>query len=84
MLIVLKIWCKYLKLFSPYRAVNTLPLSYRRNELIQYREINAVCSGTHTKHINAICGQKVKHSDVEPGRTIVSKGLKSRSITNHL
>ena len=25
-----------------------------------YREIMAVCSQIHTKHINTLCGQKVK------------------------
>jgi hypothetical protein len=27
---------------------------------MQYREIIAVCSQIHTKHINALCGQNVE------------------------
>ena len=34
-----------------------------------YREIIAVCSQIHTKHINTLCGQKVELSNVEAGGT---------------
>jgi hypothetical protein len=34
-----------------------------------YREIIAVCSEIHTKHINTLCGQNVEFFDVEPGGT---------------
>jgi len=34
-----------------------------------YREIFAVCSQTHTKHINTLCGQKVELVNVKPGGT---------------
>jgi hypothetical protein len=34
-----------------------------------YSEINAVCSQTHTKHINTICRQNVEFLNVEPGGT---------------
>ena len=30
-----------------------------KNKLMLYREINAVCSEIHTKHINTLCGQNV-------------------------
>ena len=30
-----------------------------------YREIIAVCSQIHTKHINALCGQKVELLNVK-------------------
>jgi len=33
-----------------------------------YREIIAVCSEIHTKHINTLCGQIVEF-DVKPGGT---------------
>jgi hypothetical protein len=39
-----------------YRAVNTLRLSYKTNQLMLYSEIIAVCSQIHTKHINTMCG----------------------------
>jgi hypothetical protein len=31
-----------------------------RSQLMLYREINAVCSEIHTKHINTVCGQNVE------------------------
>ena len=34
-----------------------------------YREIIAVCSQIHTKHINTPCGQNVELLNVEPGGT---------------
>ena len=32
-----------------------------------YREIIAVCSQIHTKHINTLCGQNVELLNVKPG-----------------
>ena len=34
-----------------------------------YREIIAVCSQIHTKHINTLCGQNVELLNVKPGGT---------------
>jgi hypothetical protein len=34
-----------------------------------YREIIAVCSEIHTKHINTLCGQNVEFVNVIPGGT---------------
>ena len=34
-----------------------------------YREIIAVCSQIHTKHVNTLCGQKVELLNVKPGGT---------------
>jgi hypothetical protein len=34
-----------------------------------YREIIAVCSEIHTKHINRLCGQKVEFVNIKPGGT---------------
>jgi hypothetical protein len=31
-----------------------------------YREIIAVCSEIHTKHINALCGQNIEFVNVKP------------------
>jgi hypothetical protein len=36
---------------------------------MQYREIIAVCSGIHTKHINTLCGQNVQFVNVKPSDT---------------
>jgi hypothetical protein len=54
--------------FSPYRAVNTLRLCYKKtNQLLLYREIIAVCSDIHTNHTSTLCGQNVELLDVKPG-----------------
>jgi hypothetical protein len=34
-----------------------------------YREVMAVCSEIHTKHINTLCGQNVEFVNVKPGGT---------------
>jgi len=34
-----------------------------------YKEIIAVCSEIHTKHINTLCGQKGEFVNVKPGGT---------------
>jgi RecB family endonuclease NucS len=36
---------------------------------MQYREIIAVCSEIHIKHINALCGQNVEFLGIKPGGT---------------
>jgi len=40
-----------------------------------YREIIAVCSQIHTKHINTLCGQNVELMNVKLGVHIVSTGF---------
>jgi len=40
-----------------------------------YREIMAVCSEIHTKHMNAVCGQNVKLLNVKLAVHIVTTGL---------
>ena len=40
-----------------------------------YREIIAVCSQIHTKHINTLCGQKVELLNVNLVVHIVTTGL---------
>ena len=59
--------------FSPYRAVNTLHLSYK-NQLMLYRDIITMCSQIHTKHINTLCGQKVEFVNVKLEVHIVTTG----------
>jgi hypothetical protein len=39
----------------------------KTNQLMLYREIIAVCSEIHTKHINTLCGQNVESLNVKPG-----------------
>jgi hypothetical protein len=40
-----------------------------------YKEIIAVCSQIHTKHINTLCGQNVELLDVKLVEHIVTIGL---------
>jgi hypothetical protein len=40
-----------------------------------YREIMAVCSEIHKKHINTLCGQNVELLDVKLAVRMVSTGL---------
>jgi len=40
-----------------------------------YREIMAVCSQIHRKHINTLCGRNVKLLNVELAVNIVTTGL---------
>jgi len=42
-----------------------------------YREIIAVCSQIHTKHINTLCGQNAEFVDVKLAVNIVTTGLQS-------
>ena len=56
---------------SLYRAVNGL----RVGQLMLYREIMAVCSQIHTKHINTVCGQNVELLNVKLAVHIVTTGL---------
>jgi len=47
----------------------------RTGQLMLYREIMAVCSEIHTKHINTLCGQNVELLNVKPAVHIVTTGL---------
>jgi len=40
-----------------------------------YREIIAVCSQIHTKHINTLCGQNAELWNAKPAVHIVTTGL---------
>jgi hypothetical protein len=52
-----------------------------------YREIIAVCSEIHTKHINTLCGQNVDLLNVKPGgaysKPLGFEGLKSVPRSKH-
>jgi len=64
----------YINTDSPYRAVNTV-LVTKTSQLMLYREIIAVCSQIHTKHINTLCGQNVELLNVKHVVHIVTTGL---------
>jgi len=53
--------CTFIQTSSPYRTINTLSVT-KTSQLMLYREIIAVCSQIHTKHINTLCGQNVVDS----------------------
>jgi len=47
----------------------------KTSQLMLYREIIAVCSQIHTKHINALCGQNLELLNVKLAVHIVTTGL---------
>ena len=47
----------------------------KTNQLMLYREIIAVCSQIHTKHINTVCGQNVELLNVKLAVHIVTTAL---------
>ena len=49
-----------------------------------YREIMAVCSEIHTKHINTVCGQNVELLNVKLVVHIVTTGLGSVTVSLRL
>jgi len=55
------------------RPIKFVPLSkhsvsvIKTSQLMLYREIIAVCSQIHTKHINTLRGQNVELLNVKPG-----------------
>jgi len=55
--------------FLPHREHNVA--CFVKNNLVNilmlYREIIAVCSQIHTKHISTLCGQNVELLKVKPG-----------------
>ena len=50
------------------------------SQLMLYREIIAVCSQIHTKHINTLCGQNVELLNVKLAVHIVSTGYHFKSL----
>jgi hypothetical protein len=52
---------------SNHRAVNGQNSVIKSSQLKLYREIIAVCSQIHTKHINTLCGWNVEFDNVKPG-----------------
>jgi hypothetical protein len=50
-----------------------------------YREIIAVCSQTHTEHINTLCGQNAELLNVKVAVHIVTTGiLRTREAKPHV
>ena len=63
---IVSVWVK-----DPVRtAQKTLSASViKTNKLMLYKEIIAVCSEIHAKHINALCGQNTESVNVRAGGT---------------
>jgi len=62
---------------DPVRTAQyTRPVSVTKtSQLMLYREIMAVCSEIHTKHINTVCGQNVELLNVKLVVHIVPSGV---------
>ena len=60
------------KLIVGFRNFGKAP---KADQLKLYREIIAVCSEIHTKHINTLCGQNVELLNVKLAVHIVTTGL---------
>ena len=67
-----KVNLSHVEILSSYRAVNTLRLSYKNQ---CFRDIIAVCSEIHTKHISTLCGQNVELLNVKLAVHLVTAGL---------
>jgi len=57
----------YLKTQFVPRSKHTPSRLKKTSRLMLYREIIAVCSEIHTKHINTLCGQKVEFENAKTG-----------------
>jgi len=64
-----------MKIQSVPRSKHTASIIKKTSQLMLYREIIAVCSEIHTKHINTQCGQKVELLNVKLVVYIVTAGL---------
>jgi len=60
----------YLYIQSVPRSKHSInKIQYKTSQLMLYRELIAVCSQIHIKHINVLCGHKVELLKVKPGGT---------------
>jgi hypothetical protein len=49
-----------------------------------YREIIAVCSEIHKKHINTLCGQNVELLNVQPGVSLIERDVRCINVVGNL
>jgi hypothetical protein len=56
----------YINIQSEPRSKHSISV-IKTSQLMLYREIIAVCSEMHTKHINTLCGQNVEFVNVKHG-----------------
>jgi hypothetical protein len=69
----------FIERHSPYRKVNTPRLGYKNRQLVQYREIIAICSEIHTKQI-ALCGQNLEFVNVKMAVRILTTGFRGLNL----
>ena len=69
-----KMYLYYLKTQFVPRSKHTASV-IKTSQSMLYREIMAVCSQIHTKHINTLCGQNVELLNVKLAVHIVTTGL---------
>ena len=62
---------RYIKIQSVPRSKHSVSI-IQTSQLMLYREIIAVCSQIHTKHINTLCGQNVELLNVKLAVRIVT------------
>jgi hypothetical protein len=60
--------------YSNHRSLNGYISVMKTSQLMLYREIIAVCSKIHTKHMNTLCGQNVELLNVKLAVHIVNTG----------
>ena len=73
--VLLHMTTTYLNSQSVPRSKHSPPLLQKTGQLMLYREIIAVCSQIHTKHINTLCGQNVELLNVKLAVHTVTVGL---------
>ena len=64
----------YLKTHGVPRSKHSVSV-IKTSQLMLYREIIAVCSQIHTKHINTLCGQNVEFLSLKLGITNRNQAL---------
>jgi len=70
----IKIKLNYITIQSVPRSKDSVSV-IKTNQLMLYREIIAVCSQIHTKHIHILCGQNVQWLNVKLVVQRVTTGL---------
>src|SRR5215510_15055720 len=74
---------RYIKIQSVPQSKHSVSV-IKTSQLMLYREIIAVCSQIHTKHINTLRRQNVQSVNVKPGSTNSNhssvKGLKCPAV----
>ena len=74
---------RYIKIQSVPRSKHSVSV-IQTSQLMLYREIIAVCSQIHTKHINTLCGQNVELLNVKlgsPYSTMLDRTIQLPNIT---